>query len=192
MSDSLQPHRLQPARLLCPCDSLGKNTGVVSHAFLQGVFRPRDWTHVSYISALVGGFFTTSTTGKPWILPVCVLNPFSCVQLFATPWTVACQAPVPGTLQARTLEWVAMPSSRGSSDPEIEPVSPASPALQADSLPLSHQGSPKSFLPAYKYTFSYTTLKKNLITFSVLLSNFYISSYRRDLYSSNKPIYLSN
>ena len=31
----------------------------------------------------------------PWILLfVCVLNHFSCVQLFATPWTAACQAPL--------------------------------------------------------------------------------------------------
>ena len=30
------------------------------------------------------------------------------VQLFATPWTVACQAPLStGILQARILEWVA-------------------------------------------------------------------------------------
>ena len=36
MSDSLQPHGLQPARLLCPSDSLGKNTGC--HALLQGTF----------------------------------------------------------------------------------------------------------------------------------------------------------
>ena len=28
MSDSLQPHGLEPTRLLCPWDSLGKNTGV--------------------------------------------------------------------------------------------------------------------------------------------------------------------
>ena len=34
-----------------------------------------------------------------------------------------------GILQARVLEWVAMPSSRGSSDPEIEPESLTSPAL---------------------------------------------------------------
>ena len=40
----------------------------------------------------------------------------SCVRLFETPWTVAGQAP-PGILQARTLEWVAIPSSRGSSRP---------------------------------------------------------------------------
>ena len=43
----------------------------------------------------------------------------SCVQLFATLRTVACQAPLPmGILQARILEWVAMPSSRGSSQPK--------------------------------------------------------------------------
>ena len=42
----------------------------------------------------------------------------SCVQLFATPWTVAHQAPLSmGTLQTRILEWVVMPSSRGSSQP---------------------------------------------------------------------------
>jgi len=36
------------------------------------------------------------------------------VQLFATPWTVAHQAPLSvGILQARILEWVARPSSRG-------------------------------------------------------------------------------
>ena len=36
ISNSLWPHRLQPARLLCPWDSLGKNTGVDCHALLQG------------------------------------------------------------------------------------------------------------------------------------------------------------
>ena len=32
------PHRLQPARLLYPWDSSGKNTGVGCHFFLQGIF----------------------------------------------------------------------------------------------------------------------------------------------------------
>ena len=40
---------------------------------------------------------------------------------------------VHGILQARILEWVAIPFSRGSSHPGIEPRSP--PVLQADSLP---------------------------------------------------------
>ena len=38
-SDSLRLHGLQPARLLCPWDSLGKNTGVGCHALLQGIFQ---------------------------------------------------------------------------------------------------------------------------------------------------------
>ena len=49
---------------------------------------------------------------------VCMLSPFSRVQLFVTPWTVACQSPLSmGILQARILEWISMPSSRGSSWP---------------------------------------------------------------------------
>ena len=37
-SNSLWPHGLQPARLLCPWDSLGKNTGAGCHFLLQGIF----------------------------------------------------------------------------------------------------------------------------------------------------------
>ena len=48
----------------------------------------------------------------------CVLSCSSCVRLLATASTVAHQAPLyMGILQARTPEWVAMPSSRGSSQP---------------------------------------------------------------------------
>ena len=49
---------------------------------------------------------------------------------------------VHGTLQARILEWVATTSSRGSFQPRDQ-TPPAGPTLQADFLPLSHQGSPK-------------------------------------------------
>ena len=35
MSDSVQPHRLQPIRLPCPWNSPGKNTGVGCHFLLQ-------------------------------------------------------------------------------------------------------------------------------------------------------------
>ena len=50
-------------------------------------------------------------------------------------------SPVQGILQAKILEWVAMPSSRGSSNPGIESRSPA---LQADSLPSEPSGKPKN------------------------------------------------
>ena len=38
MSDSLQPHGLQPARLLSPGNFLGKNNAVGCHFLLQGIF----------------------------------------------------------------------------------------------------------------------------------------------------------
>ena len=48
---------------------------------------------------------------------------------------------VHGTLQARILEWVAIPFSRGSSQPRDQTRSSA---LQADSLPAEPQGNPKN------------------------------------------------
>ena len=47
---------------------------------------------------------------------------------------------VHGILQARILEWVAIPFSKDLFDPGIKPRSPV---LQVDSLPLSCQGSLK-------------------------------------------------
>ena len=57
---------------------------------------------------------------------------------------------VRGILQARILEWVAISFSRGSSDPDIKPRSPA---LQADSLPAESQGKP-TILEWVAYPFS--------------------------------------
>ena len=64
-------------------------------------------------------------------------------QLCLTLWDpMDCSLPgscVNGILQARTLEWVAIPFSRGSSQPRI---GPRSPALQADSLLSDPPGKP--------------------------------------------------
>ena len=38
VSDPLRPHRLWPARLICPWNSPGRNTEVGSHSLLQGIF----------------------------------------------------------------------------------------------------------------------------------------------------------
>ena len=61
----------------------------------------------------------------------------SCIQFFVIPWTVACQAPL-SIGSSRQEYWSGLPFSppRNLPNPGIEPVSPA---LQADSLPLSHQ-----------------------------------------------------
>ena len=48
---------------------------------------------------------------------VCVLVAQSCLTLCDPPWTISCQAPLSmGILQARILEWVAMPSMPSSRD----------------------------------------------------------------------------
>ena len=75
----------------------------------------------------------------------------SCVKLSATPRTVALQAPLSmGILQARILEWVAMPSCRVLLDPGIKPRSPHCRWILHH---LSHQRNPR-ILEWEAYSFS--------------------------------------
>ena len=53
----------------------------------------------------------------PWSLAQSCTWHVQSYPALATPWTSPPGSPVPGLLQARTLEWAAMPSSRGSSRP---------------------------------------------------------------------------
>ena len=67
---------------------------------------------------------------------VCMLSCFSHIQLFATLWTVAHQAPL-STGFSRQEYWSGLPCPPPGDLPDsgIEPASPVSPALQAASLP---------------------------------------------------------
>ena len=76
--------------LLYPWGSPGKNTRVCCHFLLQGIF-PTQGSNPRLMSpALAGRFITTSTT---WEAPESV-SVIQLCQLFAAPWTVACQAPL--------------------------------------------------------------------------------------------------
>ena len=77
-----------------------------------------------------------------WILPICA-QPLSRVWLFVTPRTVAHQASLSMGIQARILEWVASPSSRGSSQLRDWTLS-WSPTLQVDSLLSKPPGKPRN------------------------------------------------
>ena len=55
VSDSLQPHGLQPTRFLCPWDSPDKNTDWGAMPSTRGSSQSRDQTQVSHIA---GRFFT--------------------------------------------------------------------------------------------------------------------------------------
>ena len=88
MSDSVRPHRRQPTRLPRPWDSPGKNTGVGCHFLLQ------------YMK---------------------VKSEIEVAQSCPTPSdSMDCSLPgssIHGILQARILEQIAVPFSRGSSQP---------------------------------------------------------------------------
>ena len=88
MSDSVRPQRQQPTRLPCSWDSPGKNTGVGCHFLLQ-------WMKVKSEREVAQSCLT-------------LCDPMDC----SLPGSS-----VHGILQARTLEWVAISFSRGSSRP---------------------------------------------------------------------------
>ena len=63
-----------------------------------------------------------------------------CVRLVVTSWTIACQAPLfRGFPRQESWSGLPLPLAGDLPVPGIEPSSPVSRALQADSLPLRHQ-----------------------------------------------------
>ena len=58
VSNSLQPHGLQPTRLFCAWNFPGKNIGVAIF-FSKRPSWPRDWTCTSCVSYIAGRFFPT-------------------------------------------------------------------------------------------------------------------------------------
>ena len=72
----------------------------------------------------------------------CVLSCFNHVRLYATQWIVACQASLSmGFSRQEYWSELPLPSPVDLSNPGIKPRSPV---LQADSLPESHKGNPRT------------------------------------------------
>ena len=96
-----------------------------------------------YFHVSSGGTVTSWQRPLLYTHPVCVCAKSLQSCLFATLWTVA-----PGLLRSMGFSmqdcWSGFPCPPSGDllDPGIKPVSPAAPALQADSFPLSHWGSP--------------------------------------------------
>ena len=115
-------------RLLCAWDSPGKNTGVGCHSLLQGIFLTLGWK--PRLLRWQADSLPSEPPGKPdpikkipsqapCVTTVTVFIMFSSLKV-AQPFPTLCD-PVDysahGILQARILEWVAFPFSRGSSRP---------------------------------------------------------------------------
>ena len=76
---------------------------------------------------------------------------------------------VHGIFQARILQWIAMPPPGDLPDPGIEPVSPVSPTLQADSLPTEPWGKP--MVEFIRNDFSNSSCNKSDLLVCLVASN---------------------
>ena len=101
MSNTLQPHELEPARILSPWNSPGKNTGVGCHALLQEIFPTQGLNMCLMSPALAGGFFTTSAM---WEAQACVRGQQLCTSWHhrARQWSL----PSPDTLCLKTIKGI--------------------------------------------------------------------------------------
>ena len=119
-----------------------------------------------------GGFLTTGSPGKPISTLLKILFPHRSVLCLVTQ---SCPTlhdpmdyspPVHGILQTRILEWVAMPSSGGSSQHR-------SPALQVDSLPSEPQESPH--IGNYRVLRRTVRYRRSLLIIYFIYSSVYMS-----------------
>ena len=86
VSDSLQPHGLQPTKLLCPWNSPGQNTGVGRRSLLQGIFPTRGIKPRS--PALQADSLLSELPGKPECQRIDAFKLWCWRRLLRVPWTV--------------------------------------------------------------------------------------------------------
>ena len=147
VSDSLRPHGLQPARLLCPWDSPGKNTGAGCHFLFQGIFPTQGpKQHLLLLLHSQADSLPLEPPGKPW-------EALSC--LFAISWTIARQAPL--MIEFSRQEYRSGLPFPSPGDLPHQGIEPSSPALWADSLLSEPPGKP-SETPFVVQTLSHVRL----------------------------------
>ena len=138
MSDLVRPHRRQPSRLPRPWDSPGKNTGVGCHFLLQcmqvksesevaqsclTLSDPMDCSlpgssfhGIFQAKVLEWGAIAFSDSASPQFLHISLTLSKAAAAKSLQSYLTLCDptegspagSPVPGILQARTLEWVAI------------------------------------------------------------------------------------
>ena len=146
----MRPHRRQPTRILRPRDFPGRSTGEGCHCL---VFSHRSLLHLfcffscfSFCPALDSFYcYVSRFSGLFFCCVYAALNPIQCIfgggsglvtksyLTVATPWTVACQTPLPRGF-SRQEYWIRLPFPSPGDIPNPG-TEPRSHALQADSLP---------------------------------------------------------
>ena len=111
-------------------NSIWKNITNTSAAVHRGRIElrapgPECWASIYWFHHELAGLdLTALCLNFPIFACCCVLSHFSHVQLFATSWTVAHQAPLSMGFSRRVPEWVAMPASSGSFQPRDQTLVP--------------------------------------------------------------------
>ena len=104
---TLWSHRLKPAKLLCPWNVPGKNTGVGCHFVLQEIF-PTQGSNAGLLHWQVDSLLL-SHLGSPKLLTTIAAKSLqSCSTLRDPIDSSPPGSPVPGIPWARTLEWVTI------------------------------------------------------------------------------------
>ena len=118
---------------------------------MQGTLSPLWWLWFQnkirpiLLLSMSGGILSTLYIPSCFIFSKIHAWVLSHVWLFVAPWTINCQAPLSmGFPRQEYWHGLPFPSPGDLPDPGIEPRSPASPALAADSLPPCHLGSPST------------------------------------------------
>ena len=114
-------------------------------------------------------YFVTLT-----FLKLCCFQSISHAWLFVTPWTVARQASLHGISQARILEWVTIPFSRGSSQPRnwtrVSCISCIGTQLLYHWAAVHGVVKSRTWLSDFPFTFHFPALEKEMATRSSVLA----------------------
>ena len=112
MSNSLWLHGLWPTRLLCPWGSPDKNIEVSCQALLQGIFLTQELNlhllHLLHCRQILYHWATRKAHEGSYAAAAAAKSLQSCPTLHDPIDGSPSGSPVPGLLQARTLEWVAI------------------------------------------------------------------------------------
>ena len=116
---------------------------------------------------------------------MCKLSCFSHVWLFGTSGTVTCHAHLSmGFSRKQYWSGLLCPPPGDLLDPGIKPMSSASPAFQADSLLLSHWGSPHSFVGNYNWFVNMENRWHSFIINTVIFQSYAMIYHRGSILSS--------
>ena len=168
MSHSLWPHGLYPARLFCPWDFPGKNTGVACYFLLQEIFPAQGSNPHLLHCRWILDYWATREAARLYILQL-YQHPSQSYNLHVHESEVSQSRPT-----FRNPMGCSPPGSSvygDSSDKNtgvgchshLQGTEPGFPALQADSLPSEPPGKPNHVHNWYLILFEYLAERKKLM-----------------------------